>query len=54
MVGPQWDKETTELVIGWFGLKKNLMFLLRCSDNKCIISGSMGGFVWWSLRSNLD
>jgi hypothetical protein len=19
MVGPQWDKETTELMIGWFG-----------------------------------
>jgi hypothetical protein len=29
VVGAQWDKETTELVIGWFGSKKHLMVFFK-------------------------
>ncbi len=45
MVGPQWDKETIELAIGWFGSNFFNGFFLRCLGNKYIISGFMGGFM---------
>ncbi len=55
MVGPHWDKETTKLVIGWFGSNFSFnSFFKRCSGNKCIIDGFLGGFMWWSLGSNPD